>query len=375
MKKILLLLLTISCHLFTSEKVLIISDTWHAIGGAEEVLDQVTSRMEKQGYIVKHLTLDDVPLCPWFKEWKVANPIGLSKRIGDEIQAFKPDRILIVYLGVMSHMAGTYCHKNKIRFAAFFPSKIPEICKQHYHLPFWLSNYFIRNFFTKASHVLLPSKSLGDDLADVNIGNFIVWPHGVDTNRFHIYSPSEKEAFVEKFLKDKKRPFYLYVGRLSKAKNIQAFLDLPLEGTKILVGPDCTGFTNEDLRQRYPDIVFPGPQRENLVGYFASSDVFVFPSKTDTFGLVQLEALACGLPVVAFNVTGPKDVVPPGCGVSYLAQNNEELYQYAMKAWEDRQNGRLTPDQCRAYAMTFSWDAATEKLLKYLPLIHWDGPK
>ena len=359
----------------TEKKLLIISDVFHAVGGTEEVISQISRRMMGKDFIVKHISLEDVPTFSIdSKDFRIASPIGLQTKLGAIINDYKPTHILIVLLGLSGHYAGIYCYENNMPFTLFMPSRVVDHLKSDYAVPMWLSNAYLKRFLPKATKILVPTQSVADQLTYPNLKNVQAWPHGADTDRFVMYSQKEKNAFIKSsLLSGKERPFYLYVGRLSKPKNIQAFLDLEVPGTKVLVGAESLGYEIESLKKKYPECLFPGPQTGNeLVGYFACSDIFVFPCKLDTFGIVQVEALACGLPVVAFDVIGPKDVVPRGCGVSYLCQNQNEFQDAAMQAWADRKSGAVTPKQCREFAERYSWDQATETLIDSLEPIDWN---
>jgi glycosyltransferase involved in cell wall biosynthesis len=341
-------------------KLLIICDVWNPDGGTEEVINQITKRLLQKNVEVKKVTSKE------FIEqtFGVPNLFKLKFDVEKLIQGYKPDKIVLVSAGAIAHFTSMYCNKQKIPFTIFYSTKIPEFSKADSHIPLWLTYKYLEGYLSKASNVLVPTVSVGKDLNRL---------HGADTSRFHLYDRSQKKAFVEKSeLKDLKRPFYLYVGRLCKAKNIDAFLNLSLPGTKIMVGRVAKGYNLEDLKKTYPDVVFTGPKfGEDLEGYYASSDVFVFPSVADTFGLVQLEALASGLPLVAFNVTGPKDIAPNGSGVSYLAEDSFEFQAFALKAWEDKKAGIVTSEACRAFAEQFSWEPAVDQLLESIPTINW----
>ena len=362
-------------NLEAGQRILIVSDSWNQIGGAESVIDQIKMRLEKNNHTVFHLDFSQVRTFKvhFWPNIKSPNPFGLKRTIAQKITAFKPDIVIITFLGMLSYIAGQYCSENNIPFTVFYPSRIPEICKAHLNMPLRISYYFVKNLLSKASRILVPTQSLKEDLQQRGIKNVSVWTHGVDLDVFKIASHEEKNTALRACnLLDKPRPFYLYVGRLSRAKNIQAFLDSKLPGTKILVGPQDYGYYLDDLKQKYPDIVFPGPKSvSELVCYYQCADIFLFPSKTDSFGLVQLEALASGAPVVAFDATGPRDVAPRGCGVSYLAKSDQELQKLALKAWEDRKEGLVTALQCRNHVQRFSWDSAIDELLHIAPRAHF----
>jgi len=203
----------------------------------------------------------------------------------------------------------------------------------------------LRRFHAPASGVMVATLSLERDLDARGFRNLKRWTRGVDTAMFH---PRDK-AFL-----DLPRPIHLYVGRIAVEKNVEAFLKLDLPGSKLVVG---SGPQLADLKRRYPDVRFAGPrQGEDLARHYAAADVFVFPSRTDTFGLVLLEALASGLPVAAYPVPGPLDVID-GASVGFL---DEDLASAARRALD------VSPELCRDYALQFSWRRSAEQFLANL---------
>ena len=248
---------------------------------------------------------------------------------------------------------------------------MPELIKSLFGFPIRISRYFINSFLAKATNILVPTPSFAQELIAQGLKNVFTWPHGIDTGIFTLPTATEKEIATQACnLQHRERPFYLFVGRITKAKNLKAFLDLDLPGTKILVGEENIGYSLETLKKQYPQAVFPGlKQGQELLNYYQCSDIFVFPSKIDSFGLVLLEALACGLPIVGFNTFGPGDVAPISSGISYLADVNGSLQTQALQAWYDLQNNIVTPDLCHSYAEQFSWETATDNLLEHLTLI------
>lgn len=315
----------------------------------------------------------DVPLdtfhVPFTADLTSVYPCGIQPKIAQKIEQFRPDYIVITLHGIMSYKASSYCYAHNIPFTAFYPGRLPEIGQAMFGVPLFMSRYFVHRFLNRASATLVPARSLMEELREQGIEHVDVWPHGVDLEKFTLPTLEEKEkATYACGLHDRKRPFYLYVARLSQEKNIDEFLQCPVEGTKILVGPEDSGYSITQLRERYPDIVIAGPQRgKDLINYYHCADAFLFTSTNDSFGLVLLEALAVGLPIVGFDTYGPGDVVPPGCGVSYLARSMEGLAACAIKAWQDLQAGVVTPQQCRTYVTThFSWDKTIDLLIANL---------
>lgn len=198
---------------------------------------------------------------------------------------------------------------------------------------------------------MIPAPAVFRELEDRGFKNLKLWSHGVDTN---VFKPMAKDYL------DLPRPIFMYIGRATVDKNLPAFLDLELPGTKVVVG---SGPARDQLMKRYPETPFLIAENDaELAMYYNAADTFVFPSLTDTFGLVMLEALACGVPVAAFPVTGPLDVIgPDGPGVL-----DTDLAKAAIQALET-----INPEECRAWALEFSWDRVADQFLTYLqPINH-----
>jgi len=203
----------------------------------------------------------------------------------------------------------------------------------------------LRRFHRPSSTVMVAAPLLNAELSRRGFRNVRTWSRGVDTELFR---PREKTPI------DLPRPIFLYVGRVSVEKNVRAFLDLELPGSKIVVGD---GPQLSELARKYRNVRFTGARHgDELARHYAASDVFVFPSRTDTFGLVMLEALASGIPVAAYPVPGPLDVID-GSGVGCL---DEDLGRAAQQALT------IPPEACRAYALNFSWRQCAMQFLGYL---------
>jgi glycosyltransferase involved in cell wall biosynthesis len=214
-------------------------------------------------------------------------------------------------------------------------------------IPTWLLYAWMRRFHNQGAGTMVATDSLQVELAQRGFSNIRAWSRGVD---LALFRPAPREEWALP------RPIFAYVGRVAVEKNIGAFLDLDLPGSKVVVGG---GPQLASLRQRYPAVHFTGPKYgEDLARAYAGADVFVFPSRTDTFGLVILEALACGTPVAAFPVTGPKDVLAAARG--QIGAVDDDLRSAALRALgADR-------DLCRAHAERFSWRACAETFLAHL---------
>ena len=209
----------------------------------------------------------------------------------------------------------------------------------------------VRRFHEPSQAVMVPTPSVLAELHKRGFSNLCIWSRGVDTD---LFKPLSRDGLNEP------RPIYLNVGRVAPEKNLGAFLDLRLPGTKIVVGD---GPLLETLRERYPHVRFPGELFGlDLARYYSAADVFVFPSRTDTFGLVLLEALACGLPVAAYPVPGPLDVLDRAPVWSL----DEDLGQAIQQALE------VPRERCRAHAARFTWTRSAEQFLSNLHPIQRD---
>ena len=335
-------------------RILIVTDAWFPqVNGVVRTLSTVGKELEALGHAVKFVTPADfrtVPM-PTYPEIRLSlNPFGGVARAFED---FKPEAIHIATEGPLGFAARRYCVKRKLPFTSSFHTKFPEYIQARTGLPVGLAYAVVRWFHGAAQRTMVATASLQRELEERGFERMVRWTRGVDLDLFR---PRDKD-----FL-DAPRPVYLYVGRIAVEKNIQAFLDLDLDGTKVVVGD---GPQLEDCRKRYPAVRFVGAKHgEDLARHYAAADVFVFPSRTDTFGNVMLEALAAGVPVAAFPVTGPNDVIN-GFGVGCL---NEDLAQAARSALE------IPGERCRDHAATMSWRACAEQFLGNLAPVATDEP-
>ena len=324
-------------------KIAIVIDTWlPEVNGVVTTMHQIVEELKAAGHDPHVLSTDGfitVPM-PGYTSIKLALfPQRRVNRILDEMQ---PDAIHISTEGPLGAAARRYCIKRKLSFTTCYHTKFPEYIRARLPIPLSVGYAWIRNFHSAASRVMVSTPSLMKELEDRGFRNLVHWGKGVDTQLFR---PRPKEHLEDK------RPIFMYMGRVAVEKNIEAFLSLELPGTQYVVGdgPDL-----EMLKRRYP-AKFTGFLRgEPRAALLATADVFVFPSRTDTFGLVLLEAMAAGVPVAAFPVTGPKDVVLQGV-TGYCDEN---LRQAALACLE------LDGDKCREYALRYSWKNAAEEFLR-----------
>jgi glycosyltransferase involved in cell wall biosynthesis len=275
---------------------------------------------------------------PTYSEIRLAmiRPRDVARRVEQD----SPDFIHIATEGPIGLATRSYCLDSGRRFTTSYHTRFPEYIAARFPVPLSWGYRFERWFHNAGTGVMAASSSLCDELTAQGIRNLRLWSRGVDLNLF-------KPRAVDRF--GMTRPLFLYAGRVALEKNLEAFLELDLPGTKAVVGG---GPQLEELKRRYPKAVFTGPKfGQDLAEHYASADVFVFPSLTDTFGNVLLEALACGVPVSAYNVMGPKDVVANG-SVGILGDNLRESALAALDI--DRKD-------CRSYAELFSWAACARR--------------
>jgi len=326
--------------------ILIVSDAWFPqVNGVVRTINTVRGELEKLGQTVEVIGPDrfrTFPL-PSYPEIRVA--IGAGRRLPAMIDAMRPDCIHIATEGPLGMAARRYCIKRRKPFTTAYHTRFPEYVRDRLPIPLALSYAVVRRFHRPSSAVMVATQTIEDALIKRGFTNIKRWGRGVDTDLFH---PRDKS-----FL-DAPRPISMYVGRVAVEKNLEDFLKLDLPGTKYVVGD---GPARADLSRRYPNVRWAGSkQGEDLAKYYAAADVFVFPSRTDTFGLVLLEALASGVPVAAYPVPGPLDVLD-GSGVGVM---DEDLGRAAREALS------ISPERCREHALKFSWRASAEQFLNNL---------
>ncbi|MGE5503129.1 MAG: glycosyltransferase family 4 protein [Actinomycetota bacterium] len=328
-------------------KIAIVTDAWHPQpNGVVRVLSTLVRELGASGHRVEVLSPDrfrTVP-CPTYPEI----PLALFPRRGTGrwLEETAPDAVHIATEGPLGWAARAWCVKRGRPFTTAYHTKFPQYVSTRTGLPLALPVALVRRFHAPSAGVLVPTPTVLAELDAWGFANLRQWSHGVDTA---VFRPRGKAAFDHL-----PRPVFLYVGRVTVDKNLPAFLDLDLPGSKVVVG---SGPSRDALMRRYPDAHFIIAQGdEQLAGYFSAADAFVFPSRTDTFGLVMLEALACGVPVAAFPVAGPLDVL----GGSDAGVLSDDLRSAALSALA------IPPGRCQAHAARFSWTAVAEQFLANL---------
>lgn len=291
-------------------KILIVTDAWHPqVNGVVRTYEHICAELIKKGYKIKIIGPGQFPIrfpAPGYLEIELA--CLPYKRLQKMIDAYKPDYIHIAVEGPLGWAARRYCLNRNLPFTTSYHTQFPDyiaarVAKIFPFLAPRLHNIaarLIRRFHRPALSIMVSTETIAKRLKSWNFEPSIHQvTRGVDTT---IFNPGPKTLF-----KNFKKPVALYVGRVAIEKNIEDFLEMPWDGSKVVVGQ---GPSFSRLKAQYPEVVFTGIQTgEALAAHYRSADVFVFPSRTDTFGIVIIEALACGLPVAAYEVPGPRDIL------------------------------------------------------------------
>lgn len=327
-------------------RILLATDAWSPqVNGVVRTWQQAIRELAAMGHEVEvvHPGLGRTIAAPRYKEIRLA--LAPWRIVGRAMeQTF--DAVHIATEGPIGLEARRRCESRGIPYTTSYHTQFPEYLKQYLGLPRRITWRFMRWFHGGARAALTPTQRVTDELRAHGIARATTWCRGVDTNLFR---PIESGLFA-----DLPRPVHLYAGRIAREKNIDAFIDARLPGSKVVVGD---GPERERLERAHPAIVFAGYRfGDELAAHYAAADLFVFPSRTDTFGIVMLEANACGLPVAAYPVTGPIDVVKPGVNGAL----DERLEVAAARALQ------VPRGSCLAHARGQSWRRVAEVLLAHL---------
>ena len=324
-------------------RIAIVTDAWRPqVNGVVTTLSKTTETLTSFGYAVEIISpqmFRSFP-CPTYPEIRLAwRPYqGVSRKLDE----FEPFHIHIATEGPLGLAARKYCRKHNLAFTTSYHTQFPQYVRKRVPVPLALSYAFLRWFHGGAEQTMVATRHQENDLLEHGFGTIRRWTRGVDAE---LFSPGDRD-----FL-DAPRPIWAYAGRVAVEKSLEDFLALDLPGTKFIIGD---GPAREELEQRFPEARFTGYKfGAELSAYLGAADVFVFPSRTDTFGIVMLEAMACGLPIAAYPVTGPIDVVDPGV-TGILSEDLGYAAREALKL--DREN-------CRKVALEHSWQNATRQFI------------
>lgn len=339
-------------------KILIISDAWKPqVNGVVRTYEYLKGTLEKSGHTVKVIgprNFSERFAMPGYKEIDLV-PL-CKKHLTQMIRGYDADTVHIATEGPIGWAARRYCIKNKVKFTTSYHTQFPEYAAKRVgsHFPFLqtLTHQvcvgLIKSFHAPSAALLVTTKSMADELKNWGIKTPIQnFTRGIDTDLFHPGAPT--------LFEDLPRPIALYVGRLAIEKSVEDFLSMDWHGSKVVVGhgPDY-----DMLRKKYPNVIFAGKKTgTELANYYRSSDVFMFPSRTDTFGIVLIEALACGLPIAAHDVIGPRDVVTNAS----LGALNEDLSLAAQTAIS---NNGTSEDRYQHVIKNYSWEKAMKQFIK-----------
>ncbi len=322
-------------------RILIATDAWKPqVNGVVNTYVNLEREAENSGFRLSFLTPAEFRTVPMPTYGEIRLALASSSDVARRVDQEKPEFIHIATEGPIGLAARSYCLSEGRRFTTSYHTRFPEYLAARFPAPLSWGYWFERWFHNAGAGVMAASLSLCEELTAQGLNNVRLWSRGVDLLRF-------RPRAVDRF--GLPRPLFLYAGRVSVEKNLEAFLSLDLPGSKAVVGG---GPQLDELKRRYANVTFTGPKfGDDLAEHYASADVFVFPSLTDTFGNVLLEALACGVPVAAFNVMGPKDVLANGeAGVL-----GGDLKECALAALN------IDRDACRSYAELFSWAACARR--------------
>ncbi len=336
-----------------ASRIMLVTDAWEPqVNGVVRTLSRVVQELRALGCEVEIVSpADGYKTVPLITYSEIRLSLNARDDVEDRFLNFAPDAVHIATEGPLGWDMRAICLRHKFPFTTSYHTQFPEYVTARFPwIPLWAGYRYMRTFHDKSGRIMVSTDTMKELLTSRGFKNITDWRRGVDTEMFN---PAKRDVENGVF-KGLARPISLYVGRISVEKNLEGFLDLDIPGTKVLVGD---GPAREGLAETYPNAVFTGVKKgEELARHYADADVFVFPSFTDTFGMVILESMAAGTPVAGFVAPGPKDLIP-GTGAGAV---NEDLKIATLEA--------LTCDRgrTRAYAETFSWRACAEDFRRNL---------
>jgi glycosyltransferase involved in cell wall biosynthesis len=326
-------------------RILIATDAWSPqVNGVVRSLQCLAANARKLGAEIEFLTPEGFPTFPLPTYPSIRCGIPDWREIARRIRIAAPDCLHIATEGPIGHFVRRYCLLRKIPFTTSYMTRFPEYIAARLPVPLSWTYALLRRFHAAAAVTMVSTRSLMKELGNRGFAHLALWTRGVDTD---LFSPERAAAI------DLPRPIFISVGRLAIEKNAAAFLALDLPGSKVVIGD---GPQAGELQRRFPDAHFLGQlEGKTLATHLAAADVFVFPSRTDTFGIVQLEALACGVPVAAYPVPGPQDVI----GSNPVGVLDKDLKSACLKAL------MITRADCRAFALRHSWEESALQFISH----------
>lgn len=331
-------------------RLAILTDAWYPqVNGVVRTLAKTINILESWNHMILCINPQQfrtIPL-PSYPDIRIGLFVGRKiKRILDEYQ---PDAIHISTEGPIGWAGRKYCLHNSLPFTTAYHTRFPEYIRMRIPVPLALTYLYYRRFHNKATHTLVATKSMRQTLIEKGFSHLVHWSRGVDTD---LFKPQNERTL------DLPRPIHIYVGRVAVEKNIRDFLELDLPGSKVVIGD---GPARNQLEDEYKKAHFIGyHENGDLVKHLASGDVMVFPSRTDTFGLVMLESMACGVPVAAYPVEGPLDVIENGIN-GFMDKDLGKAVKEALK---------VDSTLCRKYALEHTWEQCTKRFLSYIQIIN-----
>jgi glycosyltransferase involved in cell wall biosynthesis len=324
-------------------RILVATDAWHPqVNGVVRTLTSLARSAAGLGAEISFLTPDGFPSMglPTYPGLRIALPN--RREIAARIEAAAPDAIHIATEGPIGWAVRAYCCRRKLAFTTSYTTRFPEYIAVRSIIPASVSYAVLRHFHSAGAMTMIATDSLRQELSARGFRRLGTWTRGVDTSLFTPDDPAEL---------DLPRPIFMTVGRVAVEKNLEAFLSLNLPGSKVVIGD---GPQRAELQRRYPQVHFLGEKTgADLSSHVAAADVFVFPSLTDTFGVVQLEALACGTPVAAFPVTGPLDVIAD----HPIGALDTDLRSACIRALS------ISREACRSFALERSWENSARQFI------------
>ena len=336
-------------------RIMLITDAWEPqVNGVVRTMKRVIAECEEMGHEWEIVSPADdfltMPL-PTYSEIQLA--LFARSRISERFENFQPDAVHIATEGTLGLAGRAMCLKEKHPFSTSYHTRFPEYVSARFPVPTSWGYSYVRWFHKYSGKVMVATPSMRAELEEHGFNNVVSWTRGVDIDLFNPSRRIEEGQPGDPF-EGLPRPIFLNVGRVAVEKNIEAFAELDLPGTKVIVGE---GPQLAELKRKYPKVKFLGARfNEDLATCFASADVFCFPSLTDTFGLVILEAMAAGTPVAAFDAPGPRDIIP-GSNSGVISDDLAQACKECLNL--DRQT-------TRAYAEGYSWRACAEAFIENL---------
>jgi glycosyltransferase involved in cell wall biosynthesis len=331
-------------------KIALVTDAWRPqINGVVTTLVELVEQLNAKDHVVEviHPALFQTRPCPGYAGIDLA--VKPYPQLARQLETFQPDVIHVATEGPLGWAARKYCLKHGLPFTTAFHTRFPEVLKAALHMPLWMGYAIFRHFHKPSAGVMVPTQGVMRLLHGWGFKNLRSWTHGVDMRLFGYADTVAHHPDLD----DLPRPIALYVGRVSYEKNIDSFLAMPWHGSKVVCG---VGPLEKELKDKFHHVRWLGVlPRDELARVYAAADVFTFPSRNETFGLVMLEAMACGTPVAAYPVDGPLEVLRDADDLHHRKGGvlHEDLAYASLEAL------KVPRAQARAQALTFSWDEST----------------